>query len=214
MNTGRYEEARELLERALAILDASPAEPNPVAVSGTLVTLAQCLQKLGEPEEALRLARRLLTHREREWGEDSPVRFGALFTLAWLHMEQGDLETARPLYREAAGLWPGEYGATYISPGLPKNESFHRLARLVRDAGERDDALRLYDIAVKFWAMGHAGFPGHASALEEYAGLLREAGRETEASEQEAEAAAIRKKLSADSKEKKNVSDSRRREAS
>ena len=62
-------------------------------------------------------------------------------------------------------------------------EDFGALANLVRDVGEHEDALLLYELAAKDWELNEPEHPLYATTLKDWAALLQEMGRDNEAEE-------------------------------
>jgi len=98
--TGRYAEARPLLERALDIADAAFEGPHP-SVANAINNLAALLADQGDFEAAHAGYERALAMYEEALGPDHPAVGAALGNLALVYVRQGDSESALDLFARA-----------------------------------------------------------------------------------------------------------------
>ena len=118
------------------------------------------------------------------FGEQDPRLGTSLNELALLYHAQGDYAQAQPLYQRALTIVENALGREH--PDVVT--SLNNLAELYREQGNYAEAKLLLQrsLAIRENAL--------ATALENYAALLRGADRETEAAKMEARARAIRAK--------------------
>ena len=195
--SGREREACETWQEARRVLESSPVEA-PFASSVSLMrAVPECLGLAGQVEEALPLAEQSLAFAKESLGPDTPYRYQSLLLLAVLHMQKGEVNTARSYWLAAIETHPGEYGRQSVR--IPRSLvvlNLIRLAELVGQAGESEDSLRLYQMADELMQKSALRGVGSAEAdfLDQYAAFLRSIGHDTEAAEQEERAEESRRK--------------------
>ena len=115
---GRFDEARELLERALTAFEdvAGPADPS---VHVTLGNLAANATSRGDLDEARRLLRRRIELVTLHRGEDHPDLGGAHTLLGDAELEAGALTAAAEHYQVALGILERRRGAEHPALGYP-----------------------------------------------------------------------------------------------
>jgi tetratricopeptide (TPR) repeat protein len=105
----RPNDARPLLERALAIYEAAYGPDHP-DVGAALNNLAGALRDLGHPEQAQPLLERALAIDEAAHGPDHPDVAIRLNNLAWVLRDLGHPDRAQPLHERALAI--GDAGRT------------------------------------------------------------------------------------------------------
>ena len=188
---GRYGEAVELAEEALALRRSLLGERHPdVATSlNNLALLYSAQGRYGEAEplleEALGLRRELL-------GERHPDVATSLNNLALLYSAQGRYGEAEPLLEEALGLRRELLGERH--PDVAS--SLNNLALLYSDQGRYGEAEPLYEEALGLTRelLGER-HPDVASSLNNLALLYRDQGRYGEAERLYEEALGLRREL-------------------
>ena len=91
---GRYEEARPLYERALAVEQKKLGAAHP-SLATTLSNLAELHRAEGQLDEAIKLHRRALDVREKALGPNHPETAQSLNNLAVRLLRQGRLRRGR-----------------------------------------------------------------------------------------------------------------------
>ena len=109
-NLGKFAEAEQLLQRALAVDERSFGLNHP-NVATCLNNLAALLLDTNRIEEAESLYRRALEIDERSFGADDPKVATCLNNLAQLHQATGRLQEAESLYRRALAIDEQGFGA-------------------------------------------------------------------------------------------------------
>jgi tetratricopeptide (TPR) repeat protein len=105
----RFADARELLERALTIDEATYGPDHP-DFARALNNLAQILLELGQPGEARPLLERALSIDEAAYGPDRPEVARDLNNLAQILQDLGQPGEARPLLERALAIDEAAYG--------------------------------------------------------------------------------------------------------
>jgi tetratricopeptide (TPR) repeat protein len=107
---GRLADAKPLLERALAISEASQGPAHP-AVASRLNNLALILRDLGQPGQARPLLERALAITEDHYGPDHPAVATDLNNLAAVMQALGRYEEALPRQERALAIDEASYGS-------------------------------------------------------------------------------------------------------
>ncbi|MDH3458332.1 MAG: serine/threonine-protein kinase [Gemmatimonadota bacterium] len=102
-NMGLFDQARPLLERALAIRE-DMLEPDHLDVAESLERLAALLRERGGFVEAEPLLQRAVAIREQQLSPDHPDLANALANLGATYLEQGRYEDAEPVLRRALAI--------------------------------------------------------------------------------------------------------------
>lgn len=169
---GRYREAREPWERALAIQEEVQGPEHP-HVATSLNDMARLNQAQGELDAARPLYERALAIREKVLGPEHSRTATSLNNLARLYRAQGDSATARPLYERALAIYEKIHG-----PEHPNTASaLNNLAVFLKDLGELDAARPLYEraLAIRERALG-PDHPRTAMILNNLARLYQAQG--------------------------------------
>ena len=181
---GRYTEAELPYQRNLAYREKAlgPDHPN---VATNLNNLALVYQIQGKLAEAKPLYERALAIMEKVLGPNDWKVGETLNSLAVLYQTQENFDKAEQLHKRALAI-RGESGGYTLN----------NLAELYHARGQYSEAERLYKRALAIEGSSkHPEYWFVAVVQENYAALLRDAGRTTEAKAMEIRAKAIRAKL-------------------
>jgi tetratricopeptide (TPR) repeat protein len=159
----RHGEAEPLLQRALAIDEASCGFDHP-NVAIRLINLAALLQDTNRPGEAEPLFRRALVINEASYGPDHPEVAANLNNLASLLRATNRLREAEPLFGRALAIDEAHYGPDHSNVAkrlnnlgmllqdtnrLSKAESFFRRALTIDEANDHPEvALSLNNLGM------------------------------------------------------------------
>lgn len=135
LTAGRYGEARQLYERALAIWEASGSRSR-LDVLTALDNLGQLLLTTGDYGGARRRLERALAVAESERGRNDPLVASSLISYATLLQSTGDFAGARQRYERARAILERKHGPD--DPGLAR--LFTNLASLAIHAGDYERA--------------------------------------------------------------------------
>jgi CHAT domain-containing protein/tetratricopeptide (TPR) repeat protein len=134
INQGDYEQARELLTRALEAREELLGD-DPLTAS-TLQSLSLTYDRLGDPERALVLLRRAFEINEAQLGAEDPQLAGTLNNLAELERHQGDYASATTHHLRALDIFERAHG-----PGHPDTAtSLNNIGTMYRVKGDLDTA--------------------------------------------------------------------------
>lgn len=186
-NQGQYAQAEPLYQRALAIREQAlgPMHPD-MAVS--LHTLARLHRDQGYYDQAGPLMQRGLTIREQALGPEHPETADSMHDLAELYYNQGQYEQAEPLFGRALAIRERMLEANHPDTA----QSLSGLAMLYRDQGRYEQAEPLFQRAVEIMEQVGLDNPSVATALENYASLLRQMQQQEKATALETRARMIR----------------------
>jgi tetratricopeptide (TPR) repeat protein len=167
-----YEQARPLLERALAMRERALGGAHPDTAE-TLNGLALLLKVKGDLAAARPLLERALATRETVLGPEHPDTATSLNNLAFLLQEQDDFAAARPLFERALAIWEKTLGPEHPDTAA----SLTGLAVLLQIQGDLAAARPLYEraLAIRETALGPE-HPHTATSLNGLAMLLRVQG--------------------------------------
>jgi len=183
--TGDPVRARDLYERTLALQEKVKGADHP-DVATALNNLASLIKDSGDLDGARARYERALTIQRSALGPSHPDVAMSLNNLAELERAAGSYTEARSLYRRALVIWENALGVDHAD----LVHALEGLAFVLKETGEHEEAERLFrrglDIAER------SDHPGLRDILLNFADLLRELGRESEAEGMEARAAAIR----------------------
>jgi tetratricopeptide (TPR) repeat protein/predicted Ser/Thr protein kinase len=143
---GKYESARDYLERALAIQEqALGAEHIELAV--ILSNLAGVSWSEGKYAEAHRHLERALAIQEQALGAGHPEVANSLSNLGVLAKSEGKFDQARGYYERALAIWETSLGPEHpdVAYGLAN------LAGVVHAEGKHEEARRHYERALLLW---------------------------------------------------------------
>ncbi len=181
------ERARPLYERAIEIHEAATGPEHP-EVARYLNNLARVERRSGNVAEARRLTERSLAIRKRTLDPGHTDIAWSLHGLGMIHIAEGDYTGAEPLFREALAIYdralgPGSESASWCHLGL---------ARVYSGLGRYEEAEGEFKRAAE--TTREESF-NSVVILDYYAGMLRDAGRKTEAAELETRARELRARL-------------------
>jgi tetratricopeptide (TPR) repeat protein len=141
-----YQQARTLLERALAICEAHLGADHP-DTAWTLDYLAGVLAGQGDLQGARSLHERALSIRETRLGPNHPDTATTLNNLAFVLHDQGDLDHARTLHQRALSI-----RETRLGPDHPLTaQSLNNLATVLHDQGDLQGARPLLERALAIY---------------------------------------------------------------
>ena len=171
-NLALYDEAKPLLEEALALRLTNLGEQHPL-VAESLHNLANLERNLGGDERPEDLMRRAIAIQRKAFPEGHRDLARGLNNLASLLLRRRQMEQAESFAREALEMKLRVFGEEHLDVAT----SLNTLASLARAKGELDEAEELYrrSIAVRR-KVGEAIDPGLASTLNNLAGLLMTKG--------------------------------------
>ncbi len=170
---GKYQEARPLMQRALAIREKvlGPEHPD---TAGSLNKLAMLYFTLGQYDQALPLYRRALAINKKVLGPEHPDTATSLNNLAELYITLGQYDQALPLHQRALAISEKVLGPEHADTAT----SLNNLAALYSTLGQYDQALPLYQRALvireKVLGLEHADT---ATSLNNLAVLYRTLGQ-------------------------------------
>lgn len=175
---GSYEEARELHERALMILDRILEGDHP-EIAETLQYLGSINYIYGRYTQALDIIRKVLKIFENTLGTNHPKTINALHDLAVLCYSINQYDEAISILHQALQLREKVFG-----PADPETAyALNNLACIYRDLRRYDESLLLFqrtlEIREKVLSSDH---PDTATTLGDLACLYRDQGRYSEAS--------------------------------
>lgn len=184
---GDWRGARPLLERVVAIQEKVLGPKHPDLASG-LSNLADTLVPLGELEAASACYRRAVAILE-EANRDHPEIGRFLVGLARTSLLSGDSVTARENCTRSLELRERTFGKDHPETAM----SLVCLANCDRNEHQYEAAEALFDRALALLRRPDGSYNAGASLyLDDYAALLRDTGREPQATEVESIAAALR----------------------
>ncbi len=189
---GRYAEAESLYKRALTIKDrARVPEFGDIAVLAN--NLGYVYFKEGKRDEALGLFERALSLRERTFGPESPEVTLVLNNLAEAYLASpAEPAQAERLARRAFAIVSEKLDPTHVSAA----RSLDLLGRATMALGKANEAEPMFQRCLIICEHElPAAHPLTANALEHFASLLRQTGRQEEAKSLEGRAQTIRTQL-------------------
>jgi CHAT domain-containing protein/tetratricopeptide (TPR) repeat protein len=167
---GKYSDAEEFFERALAVKEKVLGTENP-DVADTLNSLAAVYLDQGRYADAEGLFKRALAIREKTLGKDNPEVAKTLNNLAIVSRQKGKYADAEVLFKRALAIKEKALGANH--PSLAA--SLNNLANVYSDQGKYADAEGLLRraLAIDEKALG-ADHPGVAMNLNNLANAYRD----------------------------------------
>lgn len=174
---GHLPEARETLESALAIAEATLRSGHP-DIAETLQKLAIPVTELGEFDRAMRLVERSLSIDEGAYGPNHPLVGIQLNDLADSYSKRGDYGEARRAQQRALTIYERRLGAdhSYVATAV------FNLALINEDVGDFAEAARLHRRALRTWERTVGpGHPYTAWALMGLGDALANQGRHQDA---------------------------------
>ena len=165
---GLIEGARQRLRDEASIL--------PLTRAGLMDTVAGVLAGMDRADDAIALLDRSLQIRQRELGEQHPETMSTVQELAGLHLERGDLVSARGLAERGRRQVQGRHGAA-------TSRAFETLGRLAHAEGDAAQAAALLREAHATLRSTAPDPLEEARLLRRLGAALRDAGRPAEAEE-------------------------------
>jgi tetratricopeptide (TPR) repeat protein len=167
-----HQQARSLLERALAIREAHLGRDHP-QIAESLNNLARVLYAQGDLAGARALHERALTIRESHLGADHPATAETLSNLANILHAQGDLDGARALHKRALAIREAQLGPNHPDTAL----SLNNLANVLHAEKDLESARTLHEraLAINEACLG-ADHPTTAENLNSLGGVLADQG--------------------------------------
>jgi tetratricopeptide (TPR) repeat protein len=146
--------------------------------AGALQRKANELYDAGKYAQALPLAQRALSIREKALGPNHPDVAGSLNSLALLYQDQGRYADAEPLYKRSLAIYEKAFGHGHRNVAALLNN----LAEMYRDQGRYAAAEPLYKRSLAIWEkiLGR-DHPDIARSLNNLAGLYQAQGRYADA---------------------------------
>lgn len=181
---GRLDEAEQRLEvaRERAVGTAPDLE-----LAASLANLAVVRRAQGDLGTAIDLQQQALALREQALGPMHPDVASTLNSIAALHAAGDDYDAAEPLLVRALAIREGALGRD--DPQTAK--SMNNLALLYAAQGRYAEAEPLYQRAIAIFEQHHEELQ-LATTVENYAALLEETGRSSDAAAMEERARALR----------------------
>src|SRR5262245_36317712 len=168
----RYAEAKGLIERALAIHEASFGPDHPNVATG-FNNLAGVLQDLGDLAQARALYERALAIDEASYGPDHPNVATDFNNLAGVLKDLGYLDQSRPLFERALAIDEAFYGPNHPNVATDVNN----LAGVIYALGDLAQARKLFERALRIVeASFGSNHPYVASTISNLAGVLKDLG--------------------------------------
>jgi serine/threonine-protein kinase len=176
-NLGLHDEALPRLERAIALLAATPGT-EPLDLAAALDALANLLRMTGDTRGALARAEEALALRERALGTEQLAIAASLNNVAILRTHIGDLEGARTLLARAVAIRERSEGPNDPELAVP----LYTLANIEFARGDYAAARPLYARTLDIWSatLGE-DHPRVAAAIASLAQIASEEGRHAEA---------------------------------
>jgi CHAT domain-containing protein/Flp pilus assembly protein TadD len=187
---GKYDEARQLAERALEIRRKELGIEHP-DVAQSLNLLAVIYRFQGDYAKADQLNQQALAVRMNILGSEHPDVAQSLNNLATIYHEKGDYEKAEPLYQRALAIWERTLGAEHLQVAT----SLNNLAQIYYNKGDYPKAEPLHQRALVIWenTLG-SEHPQVATALNNLAIIYSDKGDYAKAEPLYQRALAIREK--------------------
>ena len=136
---GLYDEAEELLSKALAIEETLSGTDHPT-IPPVLNALATVYHKRGKYALVEQVSLRALTLGEKRWGEEHPQIGESLHILARTYHKQGRYAEAEPLFQRALAVRQKVLGPQHPDVAV----SLNNLANLYNRQGKYEQAEELY----------------------------------------------------------------------
>jgi|CXWL01.1.fsa_nt_gi serine/threonine protein kinase len=176
LNTKRGSEARPLLERAVAIREKvlGPEHPN---LAWSLRLLAETYRLDKSYDQTQAILDRCLALQEKALGPRHPFLALTLESLGNLARERGDLASAQGYLERCVAVAEPALGHEHLDLAY----YLRSLANVYRDQRRFAAAEPLYRRALAIFAKQQAGAADRKEARDDYAAMLRAAGRPAEA---------------------------------
>jgi CHAT domain-containing protein len=186
----KYDEAADLYQRALTILERDP-DRNRAYIVDTLSNLARTYEFQSRYVEAVDLRERAVALGEGTIGRDKGVGLASsLNDLAMTYYLLGRYAEAEPLHERALSIRESALGRSHRDVAV----SVNNLAQVYERLGRRDDAVALHRRAIAIDEKAPGGEQGLAIALNNLAVVDLKIGRQAEAEQLTKRALAIQQK--------------------
>jgi serine/threonine-protein kinase len=170
---GRYEEARQAYERALALREKVLGPDHPM-VTPSLNNIGNVLEEMGRYEEARRMHERVLAIREKVLGPQHPDMASALGNLGNVLTSLGRYEEALQRHERALAVREQALGAEHP---LIAN-TLNNLGDTLRALGRYEESRRMHERALALQEKAlSADHPRTAGTLFSLGSVLEELGR-------------------------------------
>ena len=146
LKRGQYADARDLLERALALLSQSVKETDP-KLSGIANNLGRAHDRLGNADLALHYFGRVIDIDTAFYGQSHPHVAEVVNNYAICVQKKGDAESARQHFAWAAQIYEANFGPQHPKLAQMLNNLGYTLQRLDDAAGARLQLSRALEIA-------------------------------------------------------------------
>ncbi len=178
LNQSRYQDAEELLLRALRIRENTALSADDPELGLILSSLSGVYRSQGRFEEGEASARRALVILKLTLETGHPEIARALRALAGIHARRGENQEAERLLEEALAIDLETFGEVHWSTA----STYSNLGYLLRERGEYDQSEDSYRRSLAAWEkLRPEGHPRLADALVGLANTYRVQGRYTEA---------------------------------
>jgi tetratricopeptide (TPR) repeat protein len=184
---GKLAEAEASYKEALAIRE-KVADARPADIAPTLHNLAALYIDQKKYPDAEALLKRALTIREASLGAEHPDVASTLEAIGWMYRLQGKAAEAEATLKKAMALFELDLGKDH--PHVARCCS--KLGRLNLDQGDHVEAEECCKRAVDVYERSGVDPAELATALEDYAVLLRKVGRNADAEKAETRARSLR----------------------
>jgi serine/threonine-protein kinase len=144
---GLYDEAEQLLERAISIRRQIPGI-DPVELSRSLFALGRVFEQRRQPEPARRYFEQALELREPALGPGHPDVARTWSALGLVAAMEGDLSSARELHERSVRVFESTLGEGHSDYGMAVN----RLAVAIQDQREYPESIPLFERAIEVLA--------------------------------------------------------------
>jgi len=171
-NRAEYQQAEQLLHRAIAIADARLDPIYPLAAH-SLDTLAVVLRDQGQFDQARSLHERALAIRQAYHGPDHPHTAASFNLVGLVRYYQGDLDQAQPLLERALAIREAHHGSDHPVTAA----SLDNVAQILHTRGDLTAARAMHERALHI-CQAHLG-PNHphtAHSLGNVALVLHDQG--------------------------------------
>jgi CHAT domain-containing protein len=186
----KYDEAADLYQRALTILERDP-DRNRAYIVDTLSNLARTYEFQSRYVEAVDLRKRAVVLGEGTIGRDKGVGLASsLNDLGMTYYLLGRYAEAEPLNERALSIRESALGRSHRDVAV----SVNNLAQVYERLGRRDDAVALHRRAIAIDEKAPGGEQGLAIALNNLAVVDLKIGRQAEAEQLTKRALAIQQK--------------------
>jgi serine/threonine protein kinase/tetratricopeptide (TPR) repeat protein len=160
----RYEDARQSLEKCLAIWEPVLGKEDD-AVAGALTDLANVQVETGKTDEAILAYNRSLAIQEKAFGPDNVALAPNIHNLGEIYLTRGEYDLAEPAILRARALWSKALGEEHPKMALV----FYNLSRIRLGRGDLDGAGELAARALAIWKKVNAANAANAKIGEETA---------------------------------------------